>query len=115
MKTRSLRARIDDMLDAIRGIEDTLKTIQPEAFETNWQARRAVERGLEIISEASRAIPDDLKQQTPQVPWPRIAAIGNILRHEYQRVEPLLVWNIAQDHLAALAKALEHIAAQLKD
>jgi uncharacterized protein with HEPN domain len=60
--------------------------------------QRAVERGLEIISEASRSLPDDLKQRAPMIPWPAIAAIGNILRHEYQRVEARLVWNITQQH-----------------
>jgi uncharacterized protein with HEPN domain len=43
--------------------------------------------GLEIISEASRHIPDDLKELAPDIPWRQIAAIGNLLRHEYQRTK----------------------------
>jgi uncharacterized protein with HEPN domain len=49
----------------------------------SWQIRRAVERGIEITSEASRHLPDELKAQYPQIYWKEIAAIGNLLRHEY--------------------------------
>ena len=70
--------------------------------------------GLEIISEASRSLPDDLKSVAPDVPWPAIAAIGNILRHEYQRVEPRIVWNIAEQHLADLKSAAEQMSLSLE-
>jgi len=56
--------------------------------------QRAVERGLEIISEATRHIPDDYKALAPEIPWPQIAAIGNLLRHEYQRADNSAIWNI---------------------
>jgi uncharacterized protein with HEPN domain len=44
--------------------------------------QRAVERGLEIISEASRHVPPDLQAPETEIPWRQIAAIGNLLRHE---------------------------------
>jgi uncharacterized protein with HEPN domain len=68
--------------------------------------QRAVERGLEIISEASRHIPDDVKALTPNIPWRQIAAIGNLLRHEYQRADIMATWNIIEEHLPALAIAI---------
>ncbi len=68
--------------------------------------QRAVERGLEIISEASRGIPEEQKANHPDVPWAQIAGIGNILRHEYHRVEPVIVLNITQEHLPSLARAV---------
>ena len=73
--------------------------------------QRAVGRGLEIISEASRALPDDQKLQHPDVPWTQIAGIGNILRHEYHRVEPVIVWNITQTHMPVLARAVQQLLA----
>lgn len=90
------------MLDAIEGIGAAIAGQGFADYEKSWLLRRAVERGLEIISEASRHLPDALKQQHPLIPWREIAGIGNVLRHEYQRVEPRLVWNVAQDHLAPL-------------
>jgi uncharacterized protein with HEPN domain len=109
MPNRSVAARLDDIREAITGIQATLEGVSFETFAQSWQLQRAVERGLEIISEASRALPDELKQRAPEIPWPAIAAIGNILRHEYQRVEPRLVWNIVQEHLAVLRAAIERL------
>jgi len=107
MAGRSARVRLDDMREALVGIKATLDGATFETFASSWQVQRAVERGLEIISEASRSLPDDLKQRAPTIPWPAIAAIGNILRHEYQRVEARLVWNITQQHLEPLRAAIE--------
>jgi uncharacterized protein with HEPN domain len=68
--------------------------------------QRAVERGLEIISEASCHVPDDLKTLVPDIPWRQIAAIGNLLRHEYQRADIRATWNIIEEHLPPLAIAI---------
>jgi uncharacterized protein with HEPN domain len=112
MAPRSVRARLDDMQEAIEGITTALRDVSYETFAESWQLRRAVERGLEIISEASRSLPPELKALTPDVPWQAVAAIGNILRHEYQRVEPAIVWNITAEHLPALARAVGVLASQ---
>jgi uncharacterized protein with HEPN domain len=73
--------------------------------------QRAIERGLEIISEASRGIPEGQKSAHPGVPWTQIAGIGNIRRHEYHRVEPTIVWNITQTHLPSLSMAIGQMLA----
>jgi uncharacterized protein with HEPN domain len=109
MPNRSVAARLDDIREAITGIEATLDGVSFDAFAQSWQLQRAIERGLEIISEASRSLPDELKQRAPEMPWSAIASIGNILRHEYQRVEPRLVWNIVQEHLGLLRAAIDRL------
>jgi uncharacterized protein with HEPN domain len=68
--------------------------------------KRGIERGIEIVSEASRRIPDALKADHPGVPWKDVAAIGNVLRHEYNRVSDRAIWNAATQHLAALRRAI---------
>jgi uncharacterized protein with HEPN domain len=103
---RNARLNLEDIAEAVAGIEQTLAGADLESFARSWQMRRAVERGLEIISEASRRIPDEWKSARPDVPWVQIAGIGNILRHEYHRVEAAIVWNIAHTHLPALAGAV---------
>ena len=97
------------MRDAAAGIRETLADADFELFASSWIMQRAVERGLEIISEASRALPDNMKTQAGDVPWTQIAAIGNILRHEYQRVEPRIVWNITREHLPRLETAVRDL------
>ena len=66
------------------------------------KTRYAVTRALEIISEASRRLPDGLKARHPAIDWPGIAAVGNIYRHAYDTVDETLVWHTIQYDLAPL-------------
>jgi uncharacterized protein with HEPN domain len=75
----------------------------------------AYERFLEIISEASRHIPDDLKERAPEVPWRRVADLGNQLRHAYHRTDPGLLWAIhANGDLERLRAAAGKFLAEIK-
>jgi uncharacterized protein with HEPN domain len=103
---RDPKLRLEDIVEAIDGIDQTLACADFEMFQHSWSMQRAVERGLEIISEASRGIDGAAKVRFQDVPWDQIAGIGNILRHEYHRVEPVIIWNITQTHLGALASAV---------
>ncbi|MEO8659500.1 MAG: HepT-like ribonuclease domain-containing protein [Bryobacteraceae bacterium] len=59
-------------------------------------------RALEIISEASRRLPADLKARHPGVDWTAIAASGNIYHHEYGRVDEQLIWHTIREDLHPL-------------
>jgi uncharacterized protein with HEPN domain len=76
-----------------------------EDFEADWQKRWLVERGLEILSEASRHLGDELKARHPEIPWPKVASIGNILRHDYERIAADVLWNLARNDLPTLEQA----------
>lgn len=76
--------------------------------------RLAVERLFEIISEASRFIPEDLKAKSANIPWRRIADLGNWLRHAYHRIDADILWNIAENDLAQLKRFVEQICNQNK-
>jgi uncharacterized protein with HEPN domain len=67
--------------------------------------RLAAERAIEIISEAARHLPDALTARHAAIPWPRIKAVGNVLRHEYYRVAPQVIWDVVHHHLPALEAA----------
>lgn len=62
---------------------------------------------LEIISEASRALPDHFKQGHPDIKWIGVRDIGNVLRHQYATLSKILLWNVVQDELPKLGTALE--------
>jgi uncharacterized protein with HEPN domain len=57
--------------------------------------RRAVERAVQIVSEAAKALPPDSLAKHPGAPWKAIIGIGNILRHEYQSLDDKQLWEIA--------------------
>ncbi len=62
------------------------ENITLEAFETDWQRQWLVERGIEVISEASRHLTDDMKARHPEIPWQKVAGIGNVLRHKHENI-----------------------------
>jgi uncharacterized protein with HEPN domain len=76
-----------------------------EAFENDWKRQWLVQRGVEIISEASRHLPDDLKARNPEIPWQKVAGIGNFLRHNYESIAAPVLWKLVQADLPALEKA----------
>jgi uncharacterized protein with HEPN domain len=67
----------------------------------------AVTRCLEIISEASRRLPEDLKARHPSIAWKDMAGAGNIYRHDYQDVAAQHVWDAVQIDLPLLRVARE--------
>ena len=75
-----------------------------DAFEPDRRKRWLVERGVEIISAASRCLPDALKGRHASIPWPKMAGIGNVLRHEYEHVAHDLLWCLVFDDLPLLEK-----------
>lgn len=85
------------------------------AFQSDWELRFAVQRAVEIISEASRRIPDDLKSLRPEIHWRRVAGIGNVLRHQYQSISDKVIWDVVQDELPGLKTAIEAIAKALDE
>jgi uncharacterized protein with HEPN domain len=58
-----------------------------------------------IISEASRHLADDLKARNPEIPWEKVAGIGNVLRHNYESIAAPVIWKLVQADLPALEKA----------
>lgn len=67
--------------------------IEYDTFRDDNLRLYAVTRCLEIVSEASRRLPDELRARHPSIPWREIAAAGNIYRHEYEDVATGRVWH----------------------
>src|SRR5712691_3075248 len=94
--------RLTDIIEAIELIRSEMADVTLNAFEPDRRKRWLVERGIEIISEASRRLPDALKARRPGIPWPKVAGIGNVLRHDYEHVAHDVLWHVVRDDLPAL-------------
>lgn len=107
-KVRDRLAHISVAIQDIRSLLDA-KTI--DHLHTDRIARAAFERFLEIVSEASRHIPAEWKAtDSPDIDWPAIANLGNIIRHVYQRVDLDILWSVYQDDLGPLEAAIDEMS-----
>ena len=70
----------------------------------------AVVRNLEIIGEASKYIPDDIKGKLPNVDWRRIIGLRNRITHEYFGVSLKIIWQIIKDELPALKEQMKEVS-----
>jgi uncharacterized protein with HEPN domain len=107
------RARLDHILFHIQGVADTIGGISFETFTSVYHMERTVERAVQIISEAVRTLPSDITARYPEVEWTKIASIGNVLRHEYERVDAAIMWDIATVELPKLETVVRRMLADL--
>ena len=104
----------EHILEAVANIEADLAGHTFDSFRADRRTRQLVERNLEIVSEASRRLPDDLKAGEPDIDWRAIAGIGNVLRHDYHESQPAILWQTCQKDLGPLKAAVIRIQTELE-
>ena len=98
-----------DIEEAVQKLRHVLGDHSFEEIEKDFVLKAAAERFVEIISEASRRIRPDWKAEHPEVPWPKVASIGNVLRHEYRYVRLQVILDLRGIDLEALEAAVAHL------
>jgi uncharacterized protein with HEPN domain len=96
-----------DMLRHIDLAEQFAQGQSHESLRDDLQALYAVIRSLEIISEASRRLSDELKARHAGIPWREMAAAGNFYRHNYEDVTPSRVWKTLREELPPFRAAVD--------
>lgn len=104
--------RLLHMHAAIVAIERLAKGVTPDEYDRDPDRAAAVERYFEKLSEASRHLPQPIKDAYPHIPWRQIADLGNILRHAYDQVASERILGIVSDDLPILKKAVEALLAR---
>ena len=111
--SRRLELRLGDIEEAIGNIRSMMKGRDQGDLAADPFLRAAYERFIEIISEASRHIPAELKQAHGDIPWRAIADTGNILRHVYHSIHGETLWAIYEKDLEPLERAMQSMKAVL--
>jgi uncharacterized protein with HEPN domain len=113
MAEKTVRLYLEHIREAIGLIEPYAHGRQRHDLDREPMLRQAIERNVEIISEASRRVPGAMKARHAEVPWREIAAIGNILRHEYPAVNRDIIWRIATEDIRPLAAAVDDLLSEI--
>ena len=104
--------RVRDVKQSILSIRQLLAGRSFESMYDDVVVRAAFERFLEILSEASRSIPDEWKQKHgPAIPWRQVADLGNILRHAYHRTDAKMLWEVYLNDLTPLEAVIDDMLA----
>jgi len=109
MPTQSPQVWLTDIRTEIVGIRELTKDASLAEFTESWAMMRATQHALLIIAEASKHLPTAWKKTQPQVPWEKIHGLGNILRHEYRRIDPQILWSLITERLSDLDKAVAEL------
>ena len=86
--------RLRDILENIRLIESYVVGMDRAAIDADRRTRDAVERCLERLSEAATKLGEEADVLAPGPPWQAVRALGNVLRHAYDQVDPTRIWEI---------------------
>lgn len=106
MSTKSPNIRLRHILENIDGIVASTQGMTREEITGNFLVMRAIERCIQIISEAAKELPTEMRAREADIPWRDIISIGNLLRHEYYRIRPDDLWDIVHNHLPNLRPAV---------
>jgi len=106
---RDYRLYLDAILAAISRIREFTTGMSADDFFLDRKTQDAVVRNLEIIGEAARSIPDEIKQKAVTIEWRKITGLRNLLIHEYFGVNPSIVWDIVQNKLDALYESCDRL------
>jgi uncharacterized protein with HEPN domain len=103
---RDDRERLLDIKEAIGNIKKYSvkgrRTFEEEELVQNW-----IIHHLQIIGEAAVKISDDFQEQHPDIPWPKIIGMRNILVHDYFRIDINAVWAVVENDIPQLEQQIE--------
>lgn len=113
--SRNLKLYLVDILNSIDNIQSDTTNISYEEFVQDRRTKDAVILNLLIIGEATKQIPQDIRDQHPEIQWKQIAGTRDMIAHAYFSINNKIVWNIIENDLDFLKTCIKNIQSNEED
>lgn len=114
MTQREFRDFLQDILEAICQLEKMTQALSFAEFSTKIEIFLSAVKLIEIIGEAVKNIPDEVRVNYPNIPWKNIAGMRDKLVHEYWAIDEKVVWKVIQNNLPQLKRIIISIIEKLQ-
>ena len=109
MSNREITLLLNDMLEAIKNIQEYTQGMSYDSFLADKKTRDAVYHNLEVMGEAANKFPDHFIHKNNHIPWSKIIGTRNNIIHGYFGIDDKIIWNIIQNSLPELKSQIEKL------
>jgi uncharacterized protein with HEPN domain len=111
---RAFIGYLEDILENAGNLKEFTAGLSFDAFVVDLKTQYAVTRALEIIGEAAKRVPTDFRDDHPAIPWRKMAGMRDVLAHQYEGINPMVLYRTATEDINAIIADLPAIIADAK-